>query len=172
VNLDSICIILSKFKKSSKLLIGNHIPPSLCHPIKYSCVPPILNIQSGIELSYYLIIPTLLEGHNIPQVLVSTCSHYFIKDPIMFSLHIGLIYPLGHCYRPGLGDDNGLIKVLLKGRVKSVVHAQFLLNKSEGFLFSFPSLSLSCPCSLFCPSNLDSGVSERLEFSCGCRRWG
>jgi hypothetical protein len=146
VNLDTVCIILSKFKKSSKLLIGNHIPHSLYHPMKYSCVPSILNIQSGIELSYYLIILTLLEGHDIPQVLGSTSSHYLIKDHVIFSLHIGPIYPLVHCYGPGLGDDNRLIKVLLKSRVKSVVHARFLLNKQMVF-FSFPSISPSCPCS-------------------------
>jgi hypothetical protein len=121
MNLDGVCIISSKYKKSSKLLIGNHIPPFLCHPIKYSCVPPILNILSGIELSYYLIIPTLLEGHDIPQVLGSTSSHHLIKDCVIFSLHIGPIYPLGHCYGSGLGDDNELIKVLVKSCVRNQV---------------------------------------------------
>jgi hypothetical protein len=82
VNLDAVCIISAKIKEPSKLLKGDLIPPSLGHSMEFSYVPPILNKQSGIELSYYLVVPILLKGRDIPQELGSTSSHYLIKDPV------------------------------------------------------------------------------------------
>jgi hypothetical protein len=58
--------------------------------------PILLNIQGGKELSDDLIISILWESHDIPQVLGSTSTHYLIKEPVMLSLHVGLIYPLGN----------------------------------------------------------------------------
>jgi hypothetical protein len=109
VNLDTVCVILSKSKEASKLFKGDLIPPSLGHPMKLPRVPPLFNIQGGIELSNYLIIPILLESHGIPQVLGSTSTHYLIKDRIMLSLHIGPVNPLGNHHMLGLGNDHGLI---------------------------------------------------------------
>jgi hypothetical protein len=36
VNLVAVCIFSSKSKEPSKVLIGDHIPPSLGHPIEFS----------------------------------------------------------------------------------------------------------------------------------------
>jgi hypothetical protein len=146
VNLVAICIISLKPKEPSKLLKGDLILPSLSHLIKFSCVPPLFNIQGGIELSNYLIIPILLERHDIPQVYGSTSSQYLIKDPIMLSFHVGPVNPLRKCHGLDLGIDDRLIEVMLKCCVKFVVNVGFLLNKPWIFL-SFPSPSMSCPCS-------------------------
>jgi hypothetical protein len=100
--------------------------------------PLLLNIQGGIELSNYLIVPILLKRHDIPQVFGSTSSHYLIKDRVMLCLHIGLINPLRNCCRLGLGNDHRLIVVLLKCRVKSIVNATFLCNKPWIFFSLFP----------------------------------
>jgi hypothetical protein len=111
------------------MLIGDHIPPSLGHPIELPCVPPFLNIQGGKELSYDFIVPILSESHDIPQVFGSTNSHHLIKDPITLALHVVSVNLLRNCHGLSLGNDDGLIEVLLKCRVKSVVNARFLLNK-------------------------------------------
>jgi hypothetical protein len=137
VNLVVVCINLSKFKEPSKLLKGDLIPSPLGHPMKLPCISPLLNIQGGKELRDDLIIPILLERHDIHQVLGSTCSHYFIKDPVMLSLHIGLVNPLRNCYGLGLGNDDGLIEVMLNCRMKSIVNAKFLFQQAKSFLFSF-----------------------------------
>jgi hypothetical protein len=83
MNLDVICVIPSKSKEPSKMLKGDLIPHSLGHPMKLSRVPPLFNIQGGIELSNYLIISILLKRHDIPQVFGSISSHYLIKDRVM-----------------------------------------------------------------------------------------
>jgi hypothetical protein len=98
--------------------------------------PPLFNIQGGIELSNYLIVPILLKRHDIPQVFGSTSSHYLIKDHVMLCLHIGLVNPLRNCHMLGLGNDHRLIEVLLKCRVKSTVNARFFFN-NLGFSFLF-----------------------------------
>jgi hypothetical protein len=138
MNIDAVCVIPSKSKESSKLLKGDLIPPPLGHPMELPCVPPLLNIQGGIELSNYLIVPILLKRHDIPQVFGSTSSHYLIKDRVMLCLHIGLINPLRNCCRLGLGNDHRLIVVLLKCRVKSIVNVMFLCNKPWIFFSLFP----------------------------------
>jgi hypothetical protein len=94
VNLVVVCIFSPKSKEPSKVLIGDHIPPFLGHPIKFSCISPLLNIQGGKELSYDFIVPILSEGHDIPQVFGSTSSHHLIKDPVTLALHVVSIYPL------------------------------------------------------------------------------
>jgi hypothetical protein len=114
VNLDTVYIIPSKFKEPSKLLKGDLIPPFLGHPLELPRVPSLFNIQGGIELSNYLIIPILLKSHDIPQVLGSTSTHYLIKDCAMLSLHIGPANPLENCHMLDLGNDHGLIEILLK----------------------------------------------------------
>jgi hypothetical protein len=91
--------------------------------------PPLLNIQGGKELSDDLIVLIHLKRHDIPQVFGSTSSHCLIKNHIMLSLHIGLVNPMRNCHRLGLGNGHGLIDVLLKCRVKSIVNARFFFNK-------------------------------------------
>jgi hypothetical protein len=39
VNIDVVCIIPSKFTEPNKLLKGDLVPPSLGHPMDFSCVP-------------------------------------------------------------------------------------------------------------------------------------
>jgi hypothetical protein len=68
VNLDVICIIPSKSKEPSKLLKGDLIPSPLSHPIEIPRAS-LFNIQGGIELSNYLIVPILLNRHDIPKCL-------------------------------------------------------------------------------------------------------
>jgi hypothetical protein len=137
VNLNAVCIIPSKSQEPSKLLKGDLILPSLGHPMELSRVPPLFNIQGGIELSNYLIVSILLESHDIPQVLGSTSTHYLIKDRVMFSLHIGPVNPLENRHGLGLDNDHRLIEVLLKCRVKPIINAWFFLNKTRIF---FPLL--------------------------------
>jgi hypothetical protein len=146
VNLDVICVIPSKSKEPSKLLKCDLIPPSLGHPMKLTHVPPLFNIQGGIELGNYLTVLILLKRHDIPQVFGSTSSHYLIKDCIMLCLHIGPVNPLRNCRGLSLSNDHGLIEVLLKCRVKSIVNARFFFNKPWIFS-SFPPPNLFCPCS-------------------------
>jgi hypothetical protein len=138
VKLVAVCIFSPKSKEPSKLLIGDLIPPSLGHPMKLPCVPPFLNIQSGRELSYDFIVLILSESHDIPQVFGFTSSHHLIKDPITIALHVVPVNPLRNCHRLSLGNDDELIEVLLKYRVKSVVNARFLLNKPQVFFSLFP----------------------------------
>jgi hypothetical protein len=138
VNLVAICIFSSKSKEPSKLLIGDHIPFSLSHPIELPCVPLFLNIQGGKELSYDFIVPILTESQDIPQVFGSTSSHHLIKDSITLALHVVPVNPLRNYHGLNLGNDDGLIQVLLKRRVKSVVNARFLLNKPRVFFSLFP----------------------------------
>jgi hypothetical protein len=106
VNLVVVCIISPKTKEPSKLFKGDFIPPSLDHLMKFSCVPPLLNIQGGQQLIDDLIIPILLESHAIPQMLGSTSTHYLIKEHVMLSLHVSPIYPLEHCHGLGLCNDD------------------------------------------------------------------
>jgi hypothetical protein len=122
VNLDVVCIIPPKAKKSSKLLKGDLIPPSLGHPI---------------ELCYYFVVLILLESHEFSQVFGSTSSHNLIKYHVMLSLHVSPINPLGDCHRLVLCNNDGLIEVLLKCHVKSIINPLFHLNKLKfSFLFS------------------------------------
>jgi hypothetical protein len=86
VNLDAVCVIPSKSKEPSKLLKGDLILPSFGHPMKLPHAPPLFNIQGGIELSNYLIVPILLKRHKTPQVFGSTSSHYLIKNCVMLCL--------------------------------------------------------------------------------------
>jgi hypothetical protein len=129
VNLMAICIISSKSKEPSKLLKGDLILSSLSHPVKFSYVFPLFNIQADIELNNYLIIPILLERYDILQVFGSTSSHYLIKDHVMLSFHVRPLNPLKKCNGPGLDNDDRLIEVLLKCCVKSIANDGFLLNK-------------------------------------------
>jgi hypothetical protein len=129
VNLDVVCVIPSKSKEPTKLLKGDLIPPFLSHLMKLPHVPPLFNIQGGIELSNYIIVPILLKRHGIPQVFSSTSSHYLIKDCVMLCLRIGPVNPLRNCHELGLGNDHRLIEVLLKCCVKSIVNARFFFNK-------------------------------------------
>jgi hypothetical protein len=122
VNLDTVYIILSKSKEASKLLKGDIIPPSLDHPLEFSCVSPHLNIQGGKELSDGLMVPILLESHDIPQVLGSTSTPYLIKDHVILSLHIGPVNPLGNHHGLSLGNDHRLIEVQLKCCVKPIIN--------------------------------------------------
>jgi hypothetical protein len=147
VNLVAVCIFSSKSKEPSKLLIGDLIPPSLDHLMKLFCVPPLLNIQGGKELSYDFIVLIFSESHDIPQVLGSTNSHHLIKDPITFALHVVPVNLLENCHGLVLGNDNGLIEVLLKYCMKPIINASFLLNKPWVFFPFFPSPSLFCSCS-------------------------
>jgi hypothetical protein len=124
VNLVVVCIFSSKSKEPSKLLICDHIAPSLGYPMKLSCVPPpFLNIQGGKELSYDFIVPFFSESYDIPQVFGSTSSHHLIKDLVTLALHVVLVNPLRNCHGLSLENDDELIEILLKYRVKSVVNA-------------------------------------------------
>jgi hypothetical protein len=134
VNLVAVCISSPKTKKPNKVLIGDLILPSLCHPGKFPCITPLLNIQDGKELSNYLIVPILSKSHNISQVFGFTCNHNLIKDPIVLSLHVIPFNLLGNCHRLVLGDYYRLIKVLLECSVRHVVNLNLLLNKPQIFL--------------------------------------
>jgi hypothetical protein len=137
VNLDAVCIIPPKAKKSSKLLKSDLIPPSLGHPMEFPCISRIFNKQSGIELCYYFVVLILLESHEFSQVFGSTSSHNLIKYHVMLSLHVSPINPLGDCHRLVLCNNDGLIEVLLKCHVKSIINPLFHLNKLKfSFLFS------------------------------------
>jgi hypothetical protein len=87
VNLDEVCIMLSKSKEPNKLPIGDLIPSSLSHPMELLCILPLLYIQGGKELSYDFIVPILLESHKLSQVLGSTSSHNLsiVKLPLTCS---------------------------------------------------------------------------------------
>jgi hypothetical protein len=106
VNLYAVCIIPSKSKELSKLLKCDLIPHSLGHSMELPHILPLFNIQGGIELSNYLIVPILLESHGIPQVLGSTSTHYLVKDHVMLSLLIGPVNPLGNRHMLDLGNDH------------------------------------------------------------------
>jgi hypothetical protein len=120
VNPNMVSIIPSKSKEPSKLLKGDLILPSLGHLMEFSCASPLLNIQGGKELSDDLIVPILLESHDIPQVLGSTSTDYLIKDCVMLSLRIGLVNPLGNRHGLGLGNDHE--EVLLKCCAKPIIN--------------------------------------------------
>jgi hypothetical protein len=144
VNLVAVCIFSPKSKEFSKVLIGYLIPPPLRHPVKISYISPLLNIQGGKELSNCLIILILSKSHNISQVFGFTCNHIIIKDPIMLSLHVVSVNPLGNCHRLIFGDHYQLIKVMLECSVKHVVNPNLLLNKPQIFLpFHSHQISLS-----------------------------
>jgi hypothetical protein len=95
----------SKYKASSKLSIGQFIPLTLSHPMKFSCVPMLLKAYSGIELSNYFIIPIFLESQDISQVFGLTSCNDCIKDWIMLALNVGSINQLRICHRFSLGHD-------------------------------------------------------------------
>jgi hypothetical protein len=137
MNLDAICVIPSKSKEPIKLLKGDLVSSSLDHPIELSCVPPLFNIQGGIELSNYLIVLILLKRHDISQMFGSTSSHYLIKDRIILCLHIGPVNLLKNYHELDLGNDHRLIKVLLKYHVKSIINVMFFFNKPYIFFSIF-----------------------------------
>jgi hypothetical protein len=122
VNPNMVSIIPSKSKEPSKLLKGDLILPSLGHLMEFSCASPLLNIQGGKELSDDLIVPILLESHDIPQVLGSTSTDYLIKDCVMLSLRIGLVNPLENRHGLGPGNDHEFIEVLLKCCAKPIIN--------------------------------------------------
>jgi hypothetical protein len=150
VSLVAISIFSSESKKPSKLLIRNLIPPSLGHLVDFSCVLPLLNIQGSKELSYYFIVPILFESHGIPQMLGFTCSHHFIKDPIMLSLNVGPVNPLGKSYQLVLRNNHRLIKVLLECRVNSIINSNLIFNKPWIFLPLFPHQIYFAPVADLC----------------------
>jgi hypothetical protein len=98
-------IFLSKFKESSKLSIGHFIPLIPGHPMKFSCVPMLLKVYSGIELINYFIILIFLERQDISQVFSLTSCNDSIKDWIMLVLHIYSINPLRIYHWFSLGHD-------------------------------------------------------------------
>jgi hypothetical protein len=98
VNLVAVCNSSPKSKEPSKVLIGDLIPPPLCHLMKFPCVSLLLNIQGGEELCDDLIVPVLSKSHDISQVSGFTCSHNLIKYPTMLSLHVIPINPLRYCH--------------------------------------------------------------------------
>jgi hypothetical protein len=106
VNLVVVFNSLPKSKEPSKVFIDDLIPPSISHPMKFSCVPALLNIQGDKELSYDFIVPILSESHDIPQVFGFTCNHHLIKGPVMLSLHVILVNPLEESYRFVLRNDH------------------------------------------------------------------
>jgi hypothetical protein len=89
-------------------------------------------------LSYDFIVPIISERHDIPQVISSTRSHHLIKDPVTLALHVVPVNPLRICHRLVLGNNDGLIEILLKCRVKHIINARFLLNKHRVFFPLFP----------------------------------
>jgi hypothetical protein len=64
------------------------------------------------------------------QTFGSTSIYYLIKDRVMLSLHIGSVNSMRNCHTLGLGNDHGLIAVLLKCCVKSIVNARFFFNNA------------------------------------------
>jgi hypothetical protein len=89
-------------------------------------------------LSYDFIVPILSERHDIPQVFGSTSSHHLIKNPITLALHVVPVNPLRNYHVLSLRNDDGLIEVLLKCRVKPIINVRFFLNKPRVFLPLFP----------------------------------
>jgi hypothetical protein len=84
-------------------------------------------------LSYDFIIPILSKSYNIPQVLGSTSSHHLIKDPVTLTFDVVPVNPLRNCHELVLENNDGLIEILLKCRVKPIINARLLLNKSQVF---------------------------------------
>jgi hypothetical protein len=139
----SVCIKPPKTKKPHKLSIGHPKPLSLCHPMELPSVSMLLDIQSSIELGNCLIVPILLKGHHISQVLSFACSHNLVKECVILVLHIPPIYPLRDGNWLILGKDHRLIKVLLKETMKSIVSGLPLLELGIFVPFLSHSLSLS-----------------------------
>jgi hypothetical protein len=105
VNLYADGIISPETKKSSKLSIEHFISLTLDHPMQFSCVPMLLKVYSGIELSSDFIVPILLKSQNFSQVFGCASCNDSIKYGIMLALHICLINPLRVCHKFALGND-------------------------------------------------------------------
>jgi hypothetical protein len=144
VNLLAVCIFPPKSIEPSKLLKGDFIPSPLSHPVNFSCVLSLLNIQSGKELSIVSLFQFLVKAMISFKCLASQAATTSSKT-IMFSFHVVPVNPLGEGYRLVLRQDHRLIKFLLESHVKPVIKPNLLLNMSWVFFSSFPLPTLFCP---------------------------
>jgi hypothetical protein len=69
-------------------------PVTLGHPMHPSGTISFLYLQGGIELSYDLHIPIIVDAHEDLQVVALTSSNYLIINWIMLLLHIPPVNPL------------------------------------------------------------------------------
>jgi hypothetical protein len=114
-------IFSPKSKKSRKVGIEHFIPLILSHLVKFFCVYVLLKAYSNIELSNHFIVPIFLKSQDISQVFCLASCNDSVKDWIMLVLHVGPINPLRIYHWFVLGHDYGLIEILLKKGVKSIV---------------------------------------------------
>ena len=98
MKLRTIHVLSIKSQVLTERGVGTLVAVSLCHPIDSPlivilCIMP--KIDCGIELGYHLLIPIMLERHNILDVPVLTHLSHLITNLIAQICDVCPIYPLG-----------------------------------------------------------------------------
>ena len=87
-----------------------------------------INIESGIELSHYLLIPVTIESHDILQVHIVTGADGLSKH---WNVQLNQVIPIHGLHlsgRMGLGHDHSLIPISVEPHPKPEVPLLFLLK--------------------------------------------
>ena len=97
MNLRTIHILSIEPQVPTKGGEGAPVALSLCHPlddplIVILCIMP--KIDCGIELGYHLLIPIMLEPHDVFDVPVLTHLSHLITSLIVQICHMSPIHPL------------------------------------------------------------------------------
>jgi hypothetical protein len=87
-------------------VLGKHlgsggVPHSISHPLY--CIGAARETQSGIELHDDLIIPMIIETHDVIDLLMLTCCNDLIEQWMILVPHIGPIDAFHQNYRCLLG---------------------------------------------------------------------
>jgi hypothetical protein len=73
-------------------VLGKHldrgvVPHPTCHPFNH--IRATREVQGGVELHNYLIIPRIVESHNLKDLVVLTYYNDIVKERVIFVPHVG-----------------------------------------------------------------------------------
>ena len=81
----------------------------------------LLNIQGGIELSYHLCVPVMLELHNLIYPYMLANGNSVINGGLLQLSGVLSIYPLRSGYHRVPGENNTRVEVQVKGCLEAVI---------------------------------------------------
>ena len=98
MNLRTINVLSIKSQVPTEGSVGTLVAVSLCHPVNGPLIVILcimLKIYCRIELGYHLLVPIMLEPHDILDVPVLAHLSHLITDLIAQICHMCPIDPLG-----------------------------------------------------------------------------
>jgi hypothetical protein len=123
----SVLEVSLKVKVLGKHLDRGGVPHPISHPLNH--IRATRKVQGGVELHDDLIVPWIVESHNLIDLVVLTGCNDLVEQWVVLVPDVGPVDALHRNHQSLLGQDHGVVPICIKMALEAGIPVALVLLK-------------------------------------------